>query len=189
MVLIRQTLVLFTALTVLTGIVYPLAVTGVAQLLFPRQANGSVIEVEGKPVGSGLIGQPFHDPKHFWPRPSATPRFPYNAAASSGSNLGPTNPALLDRIADSVSELERSANGSRPVPVDLVTASASGLDPHISPAAAEFQVPRVAQARDLPETRVRELVRQFTENRTFGLLGEPRVNVLRLNIALDSLVR
>lgn len=189
MVLIRQTLVLFTALTVLTGIFYPLAVTGVAQLLFPRQANGSVIEVEGKPVGSELIGQPFHDPKYFWPRPSATPRFPYNAAASSGSNLGPTNPALLDRIADSVSELERSAGGSRPVPVDLVTASASGLDPHISPAAAEFQVARVARVRGLAETRVRELVQQFTDDRTFGLLGEPCVNVLRLNTALDSLVR
>lgn len=189
MLLIRQTLVLFAALTFITGVLYPLAVTGAAQLLFHRQTNGSVIELEGQPVGSELIGQFFHDPKYFWPRPSATPSFPYNAAASSGSNFGPANPALLDQIAASVSKLERSAGGSRPVPVDLVTASASGLDPHISPAAAEFQVARVARARGLPETRMREIVQQFTEDRTLGLLGERRVNVLRLNIALDTIVR
>lgn len=189
MLLIRQTLVLFAALTFITGVLYPLAVTGAAQLLFPRQANGSVIEVQGDAAGSELVGQPFDNPKYFWPRPSATPGFPYNAAVSSGSNLGPTNPALLDRIANSASLRERSAGVLRSVPVDLVTASASGLDPHISPAAAEFQVARVARARGLPETRVREIVQQFTEDRTLGLLGERRVNVLRLNIALDTIVR
>jgi potassium-transporting ATPase KdpC subunit len=171
----------FVVLTLITGIVYPLIVTAFAQL-FPNKATGSVIEVNGKAVGSELIGQPFSDPKYFWSRPSATSPQPYNGASSSGSNLGPTNKALRDAVAERLKQFDQ-----KPVPVDLVTASASGLDPHISPEAAHFQVPRVARVRGLTEEAVNQLVSLHTEGRTFGVLGEPRVNVLRLNLALDAL--
>lgn len=175
-------------LTVLTGAVYPALVTGIAQIVFSDTANGSLIADEaGKPTGSRLIGQPFTDPKYLWGRPSATAPFPYNAGASSGSNLGPTNPALVDAVSARVKALrDADPNNSAPVPVDLVTASGSGLDPHISPAAAEYQVERVARARKLPPATVRELVAHHTEGRTWGILGEPRVNVLVLNLALDA---
>jgi K+-transporting ATPase ATPase C chain len=175
------------ALTVLGGVAYPLLVTGIAQLAFPRQANGSLIESNGKAVGSKLIGQPFSDPKYFWSRPSATNPQPYNAMASSGSNLGPRNAALVDAVKDRIKALRAADPDNRsPVPADLVTASASGLDPDISVAAAEFQVHRVARARGLAEEAVRELVARNTSGRTFGVLGEPRVNVLALNLALDQ---
>jgi K+-transporting ATPase ATPase C chain len=186
--MLRPALALLAAFTVITGIVYPLAVTGLAQVLFPFQANGSLISEGGKPVGSALIGQHFDDPRYFWGRPSATTPFPYNAAASSGSNFGQENPALRERVAARLAVL-RAADPSNTqlVPVDLVTASASGLDPHLSPQAAEFQIGRVARARGLDETRVRVLVADHTEEPTFGLLGERRVNVLRLNLELDEL--
>ena len=175
------------ALTVLTGIVYPLVVTGIAQVAFSKQANGSLIEKDGKVLGSRLIGQPFSDPKYFWSRPSATSPMPYNGASSSGSNQGPTNPALKEAVEGRVKAL-RDAGGdpSLPVPVDLVTASGSGLDPHISPAAAEYQVARVAKQRSLSEDKVRELVQKHTEGRQWGIFGEPRVNVLTLNLELDT---
>jgi len=174
---IRPALLVFLALTILTGFAYPLAVTAFAQL-FPVQAGGD----------PALIGQPFSEPKYFWSRPSATSPQPYNGAASSGSNQGPTNKALADAVADRVKTLRDTDPGNaKPVPADLVTASASGLDPHISPAGAEYQVPRVARVRKLDEGKLRELVAAHTEGRTFGLLGEPRVNVLRLNLALDAL--
>lgn len=186
--LIRPTVVMLLLLTALTGLAYPLAVTGLAQLLFPHQANGSLISVGGRPVGSELIGQPFSDPRYFWGRPSATAPMPYNGSASSGSNLGPTNPALAEAVAARITALQAADPGNTtPVPVDLVTASASGLDPHISPAAAAYQVARVARARGLSATAVGELVAKATEGRQFGVLGEPRVNVLRLNLALDAL--
>ena len=175
--------------TVLTGLLYPLAVTGLAQILFPHQANGSLIlDKDGKPLGSELIGQPFGDPKYFWGRPSATAPYPYNAGASSGSNLGPTNPALVEAVKARVEALRAADPGNAaPIPVDLVTASGSGLDPHISPAAAEYQVNRLARARGLAPETVRKLVARYTEGRQWGLFGEPRVNVLLLNRALDGL--
>ena len=186
--LLRPAIVLFLILTVITGLIYPLVVTGVAQVLFPQQANGSLIVKNGQAVGSQLIGQPFDDPKYFWGRPSATGPFPYNAAASSGSNLGPSNPALTDAVKARMDALKTAdpAN-TQPIPVDLVTSSASGLDPHISPAAAAYQVTRIAHARGLDESAVRQLVAQYTQGRDLGVLGEPRVNVLELNLALDAL--
>ena len=174
-------------LTVLTGIVYPLVTWGVAQMAFPGAANGSLIERSGKAVGSTLIGQPFDDPKYFWSRPSATSPQPYNGASSSGSNQGPTNPALADAVKDRIKALRDADPGNvAAVPSDLVTASASGLDPEISLAAADYQLTRVAKARGMQADAVRALVDQNTLGRTFGLLGEPRVNVVRLNLALDS---
>jgi K+-transporting ATPase ATPase C chain len=184
---LRPALVIFALLTLVTGIAYPLLVTGVAQAAFPRQANGSVIESGGRRAGSALLGQPFSAPGYFWSRPSATGGHAYNADASGGSNLGPLNPSLERAVQERIAALRAADPGNQsPVPVDLVTASASGLDPHISPAAAEFQVARVARARAIPTERVRELVRGATADRTFGILGEPRVNVLELNLALDG---
>ena len=183
---IRAAVVSLLALTVITGVVYPLIVTGIAQVVFPSQANGSLIVKDGKVVGSALIGQPFDDPKYFWGRPSATTPFPDNAAASSGSNLSPTNPDLIKAVQARVDALRAADPGNTaPVPVDLVTASGSGLDPDISPAAALYQVPRVARARKLDPQTVQQLIERHTEGRTFGVLGEPRVNVLKLNLALD----
>jgi potassium-transporting ATPase KdpC subunit len=187
---LRPALVSLAALTLITGLLYPLVVTGVAQVLFPRQANGSLILIDGKPVGSSLIGQPFDAPKYFWGRPSATSPFPYNAAASSGSNLGPTNDALIKAVQARIDALKAAdPDNPLPLPVDLVTASASGLDPHISPAAAEYQIRRIARVRGLDETVVQRLVVQHSEGRQLGVLGEPRVNVLTLNLALDSHVK
>jgi K+-transporting ATPase ATPase C chain len=184
---VRPAIVSLVLLSVVTGLAYPALVTVIAQLVFPYQANGSLVQKDGKPVGSALIGQPFDDPKYFWGRPSATSPFPYNAGASSGSNLGPTNPALLEAVKGRVETLRAADPGNTaPVPVDLVTASGSGLDPHISPAAALYQVPRVARARKLEESAVRQLVQQHTEGRQLAFLGEPRVNVLALNLALDA---
>jgi potassium-transporting ATPase KdpC subunit len=185
--LLRQTVLVFFALTLLTGVAYPILVTAVAQVIFPHQANGSLIERDGKVVGSQLIGQQFDDPKYFWSRPSATSP-PYNASASTGSNYGPTNPAQLDAVKERAAAVKK-ANPSQtgPVPVDLVTASGSGLDPHISPAAAEYQLIRVAQARGIDPRRVRDLVSEHTSGRTLGVCGEPFVNVLKINLALDSL--
>lgn len=187
---LRPALVLFLLLSVITGLLYPLAVTGVAQGVFPAQANGSLIVRDGRVVGSALIGQPFSDPKHFWSRPSATGPTPYNAANSSGSNLGPSNPALHEAVKARIAALRAADPGNpAPVPVDLVTASASGLDPHISRAAADFQAARVARARGLPEADVRALVEAHTEGALLGVIGEPRVNVLQLNLALDGAAR
>jgi len=177
------------AMTIVTGVVYPLLVTGAAQLLFHDAANGSIIERGGKQLGSELIGQPFADPKYFWSRPSATAPSAYNSTASSGSNQGPTNPALADAVKQRIDALRAADPGNAaPVPVDLVTASGSGLDPHISPAAAAFQLGRVARARGKSEAEVQTLVDKATESRQFGVLGEPRVNVLLLNLALDGKV-
>jgi potassium-transporting ATPase KdpC subunit len=192
---IRPAIVLLVALTAITGLLYPLAMTGIAGTIFPDQAQGSLIEKDGKVIGSALIGQLFTDDKYFRGRPSATltpdPKdptknidAPYNAANSAGSNLGPTNKTLVERVKGDVDKLKEE-NPSAPVPIDLVTTTASGLDPHISPAAALFQVPRVAKARNMPEDRVHQLVNEHIEDRTLGLLGEPRVNVLALNLALD----
>jgi K+-transporting ATPase ATPase C chain len=184
---LRPALMTLLLLTILTGVVYPLVVTGIAQVVFPFQANGSLIVKGGKPVGSALIGQPFDDPRYFWGRPSATTPFGYNAGSSSGSNLSPTNPDLIKAVQGRVDALHAADPGnSAPVPVDLVTTSGSGLDPHISPAAALYQVSRVARERKLDAAKVRELVEQHTEGRFLGMLGEPRVNVLALNLALDA---
>jgi K+-transporting ATPase ATPase C chain len=193
---VRPAIVLLLALTAITGLIYPLAMTGIAGALFPYQAQGSLIEKDGKVIGSALIGQVFAEDKYFHGRPSATnapdPKdatktidAPYNAANSMGSNLGPTNKTLIDRVKGDLDKLT-AENGSATVPQDLVTTSASGLDPHISPEAAYFQVPRVAKARNLPEDRLRQLVSERVEGRLLGLLGEPRVNVLALNLALDA---
>jgi len=195
--LVRSAIVVLVALTVITGLIYPLAMTGIAQVLFPKQAQGSLIERNGTVVGSKLIGQVFESDKYFHGRPSATTApdpndstktvpAPYNAANSGASNLGPSNKALIDRVQGDMDKLKQQ-NPSTPIPADLVTTSASGLDPHISPEAALFQVPRIAKARNLPEDRIRQLVTDHTEERFLGLLGEPRVNVLLLNLALDQL--
>jgi len=186
-------IMLLLAMTIITGGIYPAVVTAIAQVAFPSQANGSLIVVDGKTVGSSLIGQAFSDPKYFWGRPSAagvTDANPggYDASSSAGSNLGPTSQALIDRITKQVDEL-RQANGNAPIPVDLVTTSASGLDPDISPAGAEYQVARVAQARGMSEDAVRQAVSRHTEQPFLGFLGEPRVNVLELNLDLDGLLR
>ncbi len=185
---IRPALMALLMFTLLTGIIYPLVVTGIAQVVFPHQANGSLIVKNGKPLGSELIGQSFDDPKYFWGRLSATGPYPYNAAASSGSNLGPSNPALMAAIQARVTALKSADPGNtQPIPVDLVTASGSGLDPDISVAAALYQVPRVARLRAMSESAVRAIVNQYTQGRQFGFLGEPRVNVLELNLALDAI--
>jgi K+-transporting ATPase ATPase C chain len=182
---LRPAVMIFLLLTISTGVVYPLVVTGIAQTLFPRQANGSLLDVDGKRYGSEFIGQQFDDPQYFWGRPSAAA---YNAAASSGSNYGPMNPALQEMVQARVDALKAvDPENTRPIPVDLVTASASGLDPHISVAAALYQIPRVAAARGLNEAEVEALVERYTEGRQFGVLGEPRVNVLLLNMALDGI--
>ena len=184
---LRPALVSLALLTVLTGLVYPVVVTGIAQILFPHQANGSLIVKDGKAVGSALIGQPFDDPKYFWGRPSATAPFPNNAGASTGSNLGPINPELQKQVQGRIEALRTADPGNTAaIPVDLVTTSGSGLDPDISPAAALYQVRRVAKARGLEDAAVRQLVERQIEGRQFGLLGEPRVNVLQLNLALDA---
>jgi potassium-transporting ATPase KdpC subunit len=194
---IRPAIVVLIALTLITGLAYPLAMTGIAQALFPRQAQGSLIERNGTVIGSELIGQQFESDKYFHGRPSATTApdpndstktvpAPYNAANSGASNLGPSNKALIDRVQADIEKLKQE-NPSMPAPMDLVTTSASGLDPHISPEAALFQVPRIAKVRNLPEQRIRQFVGDHTEGRLFGLLGEPRVNVLLLNLALDQL--
>jgi K+-transporting ATPase ATPase C chain len=183
---IRPAVVLFVSLTVVTGVLYPLAVTGVAKVVFPEQAAGSLITRDGKVIGSKLIGQAFTEPKYFWSRPSATGPTPYNAAASSGSNQGPLNPALIDAVRSRIDALRAADPGNTaPIPVDLVTASASGLDPHISVAAADYQAARVARVRGMDEANVKTLIAQHTNGRVLGFLGEPRVNVLLLNLELD----
>jgi len=191
---LRPALISLISLSILTGLIYPFLITGIAQWIFPRQANGSLILHDGRALGSELIGQPFSDPKYFWGRLSATGTFPYNAynaeslTASSGSNYGPLNPALLEVVQGRVEALKSADPGNNnPIPVDLVTASGSGLDPHISLAAAYYQIPRVAKARGLSEGEITSLVEKYTEGRQIGILGEPRVNVLLLNLALDDL--
>ena len=184
---IRPALILLLFFTILTGLIYPLVVTGIAQAVFPRQANGSLILNNGEVVGSALIGQAFDDPKYFWGRLSATGPYPYNAAASSGSNYGPSNPALLEAAKTRIAALKAADPGNtQPIPVDLVTASGSGLDPDISVSAAFYQIPRVARVRGMSESALRLMVEKHTTGRQFGFLGEPRVNVLELNLALDQ---
>ena len=188
MKIIRPAIVSLFVFTIITGVIYPLGVTGISQLLFPSQANGSIIVKEGKAIGSSLIGQPFDDPKYFWGRLSATAPFPYNSASSSGSNLAQSNPALLDNAKARIAALKGAdPQASASVPADLATASGSGLDPHISRAAAEYQVHRIAKLRNLDEAKVGALVAANTEGRQFGILGEPVVNILKLNLALDNL--
>jgi len=188
MKIIRPAIVSLFVFTVVTGVMYPLAVTGIAQQFFPAQANGSILEKGGKPAGSALIGQPFNNPKYFWGRLSATAPFPFNSASSTGSNLAQSNPALLENVKGRITALKAAdPEAAASVPVDLVTASGSGLDPHISPAAAAYQVPRVAGLRSIDEANLRALIAAHTEARQFGLLGEPVVNVLKLNLALDEL--
>jgi K+-transporting ATPase ATPase C chain len=184
---LRPALMVFLLLTIVTGVLYPALVTVIGRLAFHDQATGSVVTRDGQAVGSRLLGQAFSDPGHFWGRPSATGPQPYNGGVSSGSNLAATNPALEQAVRDRIAALRAAGSDSGAVPIDLVTASGSGLDPHISPAAAEFQVSRVARVRGIAESDVQKLVEQATEGRTFGILGEPRVNVLELNIALDAL--
>jgi K+-transporting ATPase ATPase C chain len=185
---LRTSVIALVAFTVITGIVYPLLVTGVAQLLFPEQANGSLIVKDGRVLGSALIGQPFSNPRYFWGRLSATSPYPYNAGASSGSNYGPLNPALLDATLKRSQQFRRADSlNILPIPVDLVTASASGLDPHISIEAAQYQISRVARVRGINRETLRSLVEENTEGRQWGFLGEPRVNVLKLNLALDAM--
>jgi K+-transporting ATPase ATPase C chain len=185
---IRTAVLLFSVITLLTGIVYPLVVTGSAQALFPRQANGSLIKINEEKTASELVGQPFGEARYFWGRPSATMPAAYNGASSAGSNLGPSNPDLKTAVEKRIATLRAADPDNRlPIPVDLVTASGSGLDPHISPAAALYQVPRVSKARGIDEGRVAELVRLHIRDRQFGLFGEPTVNVLHLNTALDAL--
>lgn len=179
----------FIVLTIVTGVIYPLLVTGIAQGLFFEKANGSLIFRNGKPVGSTLIGQSFDDPRYLWGRPSATAPVPYNSASSSGSNLGPLNPALIDAVKSRIAAIQSvDPNNKNPIPVDMVTASASGLDPHISLAGAEYQISRIARLRGLSEDTVRDIVHHYTSNRFLGLIGEPVVNVLEVNLALDDLV-
>ena len=185
----RTSLVVLVGMTLLTGVAYPLAVTLLGQTLFPRPANGSLVVRDGQPVGSDLIGQPFSKPEYFWGRLSATTPVPYNAASSSGSNFGPQHPDLVKNAKERLDALRSADPTAEAIPVDLVTASGSGLDPHVSPAAAEVQVRRVAAARKMPADDVRRLVALHTEGRQFGVLGEPRVNVLALNLALDGLAR
>ena len=186
--LLRNSIMMLLVITVITGIAYPLLVTGLSQLIFPSQANGSLIARNGQPIGSTLIGQSFTEPKYFWGRPSATSPQANNGMSSGGSNLGPTNPALTDAVKQRIAALQAADPGNHaPVPVDLVTSSGSGLDPEISPAAAQYQLARVARVRGLDEAQVRLLVEQATSGRQLGLLGEPRVNVLQLNLALDGL--
>lgn len=185
---LRPALVSLAILSLLTGVLYPALITGIAQVIFPHQANGSLILQNGQMVGSSLIGQQVTDPCFFWGRPSATSPYPYNAAASSGSNLGPTNPLLTTEVEARIVALKSAdPSNTAPIPVDLVTSSGSGLDPDISKAAAEYQVPRVARCRGLNEADVQALVENYTHGRTFGILGEPRVNVLELNLALDAI--
>jgi K+-transporting ATPase ATPase C chain len=191
---LKPAIIILALLTLITGVIYPLVITVIAQVAFPNQANGSLIVKDGQPIGSRLIGQAFDDPKYFWGRLSATGTFPYNSfnaealTASSGSNYGPLNPALLEMVQGRIDALKAAdPNNPRPIPVDLVTASGSGLDPHISPAAADYQVGRVARARGLDEAVVRQLVAQHMQGRDLGVLGEPRVNVLELNLALDEM--
>lgn len=185
--LLRPAITLFVLLSAITGLVYPLVVTGIGKTVFPQAAAGSLILKDGKPVGSELIGQNFTDPKYFWGRPSATGPQPYNASASSGSNQGPLNPALTDAVKGRIDALKAADPDNKlPIPADLVSASASGLDPHISPAAANYQIERVARARKLEAAAVRELVNRNTEGRQWGVFGEPRVNVLKLNLAMDA---
>jgi K+-transporting ATPase ATPase C chain len=186
--MLRNAAMLLLLMTVITGIAYPLLVTGLAQAVFPVQANGSLLAKDGKPIGSALIGQPFTASKYFWGRPSATAPQAYNGTASNGSNLGPTNPALADAVRQRIAALQAADPGNTaPIPVELVTASGSGLDPEISPAAAQYQLARVARARGLPLAEVQALVARCTRGRQLGVLGEPRVNVLELNLALDAL--
>jgi K+-transporting ATPase ATPase C chain len=186
--MIRTVIVSLFVFTILTGVLYPLVVTGIAQLIFPDQANGSLLVKDGKPAGSSLIGQPFDDPKYFWGRLSATSPFPYNSTTSSGSNLAETNPDLVKNVQGRIDALKAAdPEAGKQIPVDLATSSASGLDPHISPTAADYQVKRIAKARGLDESKVRALVSKYTEGRQLGILGEPTVNVLKLNLAVDAL--